>query len=739
MRVQDRAEPVPNATDKMPDGPGAKPGATPSGAIPAPLPPDEDRRLQALHETAILDTPPERAYDDLTALAASLCNTPIALVSLVDSGRQWFKSRVGLDAPETPRDMAFCAHALHRPGEIFEVADASADARFAANPLVTRNPSIRFYAGAPILSAEGLPLGTLCVIDRKPGELTPRQRDVLRALARTAGELLAARRAEAQLRELKQRQTADLERQVAERTARLEATVAELHRARNKAEEATRAKSAFLANMSHEIRTPMNAVVGMATLLRDTPLSAEQLDFVETLQTSGEHLLSVIDGILEFSKIEAGEVALERAPFDLAECVRAALALVRAQAGQKALALNLDLVPGLPAGVVGDAARVRQVVANLLSNAVKFTAQGEVAVAVSARPLEGDRVEVTVAVRDTGIGIAPSDQARLFQPFSQADSSITRRFGGTGLGLVISRRLAELMGGGIDLASEAGRGSRFSFRFTADSVGPVLARTDQWPVSRPAGQPPLRILVVDDNAANLKVALRMLAKLGHRCDTAVNGQEAVDAVSRQDYDAVLMDMQMPVMDGLEATRRIRATLAPERQPRIIAVTANALVGDRERCLEIGMDDYVAKPIDARRLAQALARVPPLGASGGAATPTEGAAISVAKLRELEGSIGREGVVEVLDVMIREAPQVMGRLNEALGAGDAPGVRLHAHTLKSHCALVGDTSLYEGLGALEQHAAQGEPARFATAGPLVSRYGQMVVALAEYRAGLSWVP
>ena len=249
---------------------------------------------------------------------------------------------------------------------------------------------------------------------------------------------------------------------------------------------------------------------------------------------------------------------------------------------------------------------------------------------------------------------------------------------------------------------------------------------DEWPVTRPEGQPPLNILVVDDKVDNRKVAARMLAKLGHRSDTVVNGQEAVDAVTRKDYDAVLMDIQMPVMDGLEATRRIRATVPEQRQPRIIALTANALAGDRERCLEAGMDDYVSKPVDAHRLAAAVAKVVPRAA----------AAISPDKLNALADSIGRDGLVEVLDVMIREAPQKMGGLVAALQARDASGVRQLAHAMKVHCSLVGQQALFEQLDTLEQQAAGRADARFAAAGPLVQRYGEMMVALANYRAGLS---
>jgi signal transduction histidine kinase/ActR/RegA family two-component response regulator len=397
-----------------------------------------------------------------------------------------------------------------------------------------------------------------------------------------------------------------LEEQVRERTAALEL-------AKEEALGASRAKSEFLANMSHEIRTPMNGVIGMTTLLQQTPLSSTQKDYLETIRASGEALLALINDILDFSKMESGRVEIERAPFDLAAVLRESLEIIAPLAARQGLALRHEIAPGIPEALVGDAARTRQILVNLLGNAVKFSARGEIRLSLSARHLEDGRWEAHFAIADTGIGIAPEDLRRLFVAFHQIEGSLVRKHGGTGLGLAISKRLTELLGGMIWAESTLGQGSTFHFTI----VGEAAPSPHRATAPRNAGRDlasghPLRILLTEDHPVNQRVMLLLLARFGYQADLAHNGQEALEALARQRYDLVLMDLQMPEMDGLEATRRIRRELPADRQPRIVAVTAHVLPGDRESCLAAGMDGFLGKPVQVDELEAALTAAIPQG-------------------------------------------------------------------------------------------------------------------------------
>ena len=400
-------------------------------------------------------------------------------------------------------------------------------------------------------------------------------------------------------------------------------------RARQKAEEelitakeaaiaASLAKSEFLANMSHEIRTPMNGVLGMLQLVQDTPLTEEQRDFITTARASAEALLHLLNDILDFSKIEAGRLDLDKAPFELRSLILTLVKGFSVITNDKQIELTTAIADDVPRVLVGDALRLRQILANLVGNAIKFTEQGGICVAVKTQAQRAEQVTLLFSVADTGVGVASDKLASIFDAFVQADTSVTRRFGGTGLGLTISARLVAMMGGRIWVESTLGQGSTFYFTAVFELASALPG--DQTPppesgasVTMPAANsdagaatPHLRILLAEDNAVNQKLAVRLLTKQGYAVTVANNGREALDALAQADYDVVLMDVQMPEMDGLEAVRQIRQREhgQPHHLP-VIAMTAHAMQGDRERCLEAGMDDYVSKPIKVDELLRAI--------------------------------------------------------------------------------------------------------------------------------------
>ncbi|MDH3658649.1 MAG: ATP-binding protein [Alphaproteobacteria bacterium] len=561
----------------------------------------ESTRLLEINRYQVLDSEPEQAFDRVTKLASEFFETPVAAISLCDQERLWFKSIVGLDILEMPRSAGICSQVIYNDTPLV-LHSASDHPEFHDHPMVADAPHVRFYAGAPLVTPSGERIGSLCVadVDARPG-FTCEEAGRLKDLASLVVDELELR----------------LERMNAIR--------------------ASDAKSAFLAAMSHEIRTPMNGVLGMTDLLLATDdLGERQRRRVEVIQRSGRTLLTLLDQILDLSKIEAEKLEVTKEPFDLRSLIQDLHVLFQARAQEQQLWFDLMDRLGAVPPLQGDHLRIRQILSNFLNNAIKFTREGGVALRASALRKPNGLVGVRVEVQDTGIGIGPESIDRVFAPFEQADASTCNQFGGTGLGLAICKRLASIMGGDVGAESTPGQGSTFWLQLEletaekqddADDAAPARggdhgsrpssiaatpdpARAATGGTARTAhknacGQ--VRILVAEDEPVNAFLVEEMLDAGGYASTVVHDGKSVLAALEKETFDLILMDSRMPDMNGLEVARRIRQLSDTRASTPIIALTADAMSGDRERFLAGGMNDYVSKPVDHAVLFEAIGR------------------------------------------------------------------------------------------------------------------------------------
>tara|TARA_Y100000768_G_C23991129_1_gene693234 strand:- start:3418 stop:5508 length:2091 start_codon:yes stop_codon:yes gene_type:complete len=669
-----------------------------------PIPHNEKERLKKLRNLDILDSAQEECFDDLTHMAAELFEVPIAIVSLVDENRQWFKSCVGIEADETSREIAFCAHAIMQ-NEVFVIEDATVDERFKKNPLVIDGPKIRFYAGCPLTIEDEFNLGTLCLIDYKPRRFSEGEIKQLKILARQVTKELVLKK---RLEHLKSQTTKLQNSLLIERTqfaakigswqvdiatniciwskmtyeihevdynqpikvedginffieehkpiisklvedgikehkgwnvqlqiktatdklkwvhaigypvyeqnelVRLEGTFQDITEAKERedqlqqekmiSEQALKTKSIFLANMSHEIRTPLNGIFGLSNLLLDKEIEGEVRRYVEGIKDSSESLLDIINDILDFSKIEAGKLFLEEGPVDLNKIIMTISLLFNPRVEQKGLHFDIEYDQDIPEYIFSDGGRIKQILYNLVGNAVKFTEKGTVYLYIGKEKTIDNKFNLVIKVKDSGLGIKKSSLEKLFQPFVQADNSVTKKYGGTGLGLSIVKEIVSTMKGTIAVDSKLGIGTEFIVKlptFETKNENFLLCENKKFIENHSHILKELNCLLVEDNTINRLVAKKTLEKEGiTHIQIAENGQVAVEMCEKQEFDIIFMDIQMPVMDGLQATQLIKEKKLCDF---IIGLSANAFNEDKQKALTVGMDDYLAKPLKSEDL------------------------------------------------------------------------------------------------------------------------------------------
>ncbi|MGC1479237.1 MAG: ATP-binding protein [Chthoniobacterales bacterium] len=539
----------------------------------APLRADESERLRVLRELDILDTDPEERFDRLSRLAILATGVPASLVSLVDQHRQWFKSRVGVDACETSRADSFCGYVVHdrRP---LVIGDATSDPRTSDMSIVVTGPRIRAYAGYPLFNPQGHCLGSLCIIDYEPREFSERDLDVLCNLAALA---------EAELNN-------------AERNS----VIVELATANEAAERATQAQLRLTATIGHEIRTALNGIVGVSELLNSgVPID----DTADVLQTSSSSLMTLINDLLDYTKFAEDGLRVNPSPTQIRKVLSSAIDTTRPIL-KRGVQIKSDCAASIPEWVNCDSHRLRQVLLNLLGNAAKFTQAGHIQ--LSVEPTSATVGELKFSVMDTGEGVTDEEAARIFEPFAQANAGVAQRVGGTGLGLTISRKLVEKMGGTITFESQKNVGSTFAFILPAPATA-APAEEAQPATPEPPGRS-LQLLAAEDDKTNRRLLGAMLKKIGHSVEFVESGHAAVEkAAGDTQWDAILMDVGLPDLDGLAATRAIRENEKNfERSPvRIIAITADANTGSRRECERSGMTAFLPKPITLAALRQIL--------------------------------------------------------------------------------------------------------------------------------------
>lgn len=629
-----------------------------------PIPDNELQRLAALKRYNILDTLPDNAFDDATKLVSYICGVPIAHISFIDENRQWFKSEIGIGISEVPREITFCRYTI-LDTEMVEINDTHLNERFKDDPNVTGGFNVRFYAGVPLTTPDGYNIGTLCAVDHIVKKLDENQKNALSIVAKHV--------------------IAQLE---------LSTKNIELKEQRKIAEKAVLARDSFLANMSHEIRTPLNAIIGFTDLLAQTELDEMQRDYIESVQIAGENLLLIVSDILDLSKIESGNLAIESEPFNIKKTLKHVYNLLKVKV-QNDVEFDLFLDADLPDMIIGDQGRLNQILVNLIGNSLKFTSEGAVTVSVKKTEETDDTYSLKFSVKDTGIGIPKNKLKTIFERFTQGEESTTRTFGGTGLGLSIVKQLIELQKSEIHVKSELNRGSEFYFTLTYKkntTVSLSLKSTSQNDLGK------LKILLCEDNILNQKLAKSVINNFGFDLDIANNGEEGIELLSKNTYDLVLMDLQMPVKDGYQTTEFIRNELKSTIP--IVAMTAHSLVGEQERCYKVGMNAYVPKPFKQAVLLKAIKTVMDTDA-----VLTKKRTVDLSFLEEM--ACGDENFKkDMIEIFLEKIPEQDAELQEAFKNEDHETVKKVAHNMKSSLDIFLLEDLSNCAAILEQEASAG---------------------------------